>query len=137
MCLLLFSDTHPPQFKSCPSTLSNYTRPDESTGLVMWKVPEATDNSGIDPVITCNSQKNLFTIGRTEIVCEAVDESSNRAKCYFVVNIIGKHFSFFKILSLFYWYIFSLKISGFVMKKNLKNKTIVMGERNAPQRLIV
>ena len=61
-----------------------------STALVNWEQPNATDNSGHVKSVTCLPQAgSLFPIGQTNVTCEALDDAGNNATCYFNVNVIG------------------------------------------------
>ena len=61
------------------------------TAMVEWEGPKASDNSGNVSHIICNPQSGTnFTIGQTDVICEAVDGSGNRASCSFQVNVTGK-----------------------------------------------
>ena len=49
------------------------------------------DNSGDAVNVVCNNVSGAqFNIGHTEVVCEAVDSSENKAECQFNVTINGK-----------------------------------------------
>ena len=74
----------------CPSDI--YTSADERnpTALVLWKQPNATDNSGHVEKVTCSPQAgSLFSIGHTKVTCGALDDSGNNATCYFNISVIG------------------------------------------------
>ena len=74
----------------CPKNLSTSTGEGNSTALVLWKHPNATDNSGHVKEVTCSPQAgNLFPIGQTNVMCEAVDDAMNNATCHFYVDVIG------------------------------------------------
>ena len=61
--------------------------------MIEWADPIASDNSG-KVSVTCDPQSRTnFTIGETTIICDAVDESGNKAQCYFKVIVTGRlHF---------------------------------------------
>ena len=55
----------------------------------IWDVPTAFDNSG-KVIVTCDpSSGTTFPIGHTDVTCEAVDRSKNKAECSFSVNVIA------------------------------------------------
>ena len=78
-------------FEYCPVDLYKNTSIGESTALVVWKDPEAVDDSRNDPTVTCSPREGNFPIGRTEVYCQAVDEDGNEAKCTFNVTVFGKN----------------------------------------------
>ena len=87
---VVFTDTESPDI-ACPYDMSTSTDEGNSTALVMWKQPNATDNSGHVKEVTCYPQAgSAFPIGQTNILCEAVDDAGNKATCYFNVNVSGK-----------------------------------------------
>ena len=58
--------------------------------MVTWNDLQTTDNSGQSPIVTCNTESgSLFEIGKTEVICQAVDPSGNQAMCMFTVKIEG------------------------------------------------
>ena len=69
---------------------------DEGEATAMVKREEAikiSDNSGSISHIACTPQLGTnFSIGQTEVSCEAVDGSGNRAECSFQLNVIGTIF---------------------------------------------
>ena len=83
------TDTKAPNIE-CPSDLSKSTDEGNSTALVIWKLPNTTDNSGHVKEVTCSPQTgSLFPIGQTKVTCEAVDDAGNNVSCRFYVNIVG------------------------------------------------
>ena len=72
--------------------MSFQTEKAKPTAVVEWKQARASDNSQISPQVSCNLQSGTnFNIGRTNVTCEAVDGSGNRAECSFQVDVIGKY----------------------------------------------
>ena len=58
--------------------------------MVAWIDPQATDNSGQISTMTCDVESgSRFQIGKTEVICQAVDPSKNQASCLFIVQIEG------------------------------------------------
>ena len=73
------------------------------TTMVLWESPKASDNSGNVSQIICDPQSGTnFIIGQTNVICEAVDGSGNRAACSFQVNVTGK-----SLCSVYQRYLFS------------------------------
>ena len=59
-------------------------------GIVKWKEPAVTDNSG-NVSFTCDAHSGTkLSIGRKIINCEAVDGSGNRANCSYTLTVYGK-----------------------------------------------
>ena len=76
---------------TCVSNQSFNTDKSIDTAMVVWEGPKALDNSGNVSIIICDPQSGTnFTIGQTNVFCEAVDGSGNRALCSFQVNVTGK-----------------------------------------------
>ena len=76
---------------TCVSNQSVSTDNGMDTAMVVWNGPKASDNSGNVSRVICDPQSGTnFTIGQTNVICEAVDDSGNKAACYFQVNVNGK-----------------------------------------------
>ena len=92
MCLLcIFIDTEDPTFISCPANQTKNTASSLSTAVVIWTGPQANDNSGHPPSVTCSlASGSQFEMGKTEVTCEARDPSGNKALCAFVIEVRGK-----------------------------------------------
>lgn len=83
-------DKEPPRFEFCPSTRTNTTEPGQAAAVVAWEDPKATDNSNLEPNVTCDSKTGTpFPIGQTKVNCIAEDKSGNRGECNFYVNVKG------------------------------------------------
>ena len=75
----------------CPTNQTFETDSGQPTAVVVWTDVKATDNSGENLIVTCNSDSgSQFEIGLTEIVCEAWDLNRNHAMCTFTVYVKGK-----------------------------------------------
>ena len=62
----------------------------QSTALVTWTDPTATDNSGRNVTITCSvNSKSHFEIGQTDVFCEAQDPYGNNSTCIFTIDVQG------------------------------------------------
>ena len=76
---------------SCPANQTSNTDPGQSTALVVWQDPSATDNSGDRPTVVCNPPSGTsFPIGSTKVTYTALDGYGNTDSCSFYVDIIGK-----------------------------------------------
>ena len=85
------TDAEDPTIRTCPSNQSLETDFGKPTAVVSWTNVNATDNSRQLPAVTCDAESgSQFGIGKTEVICEAVDVAGNRATCMFTVNIQGK-----------------------------------------------
>ena len=59
--------------------------------LWVWTAPVAIDNSKLTPSITCNLANGIqLGIGKTGVICKALDQAGNEATCSFIVDIEGK-----------------------------------------------
>ena len=82
-------DDEPPNI-TCIADMEVGTDTGKPTAVVEWQKPTTTDNSGDIVNITCSPESGTeFTIGQTNVTCEAVDMSGNRAACSFNVSITG------------------------------------------------
>ncbi len=84
-------DTIPPVIRNCPSDKTETT----STGVaqVTWTEPSATDNSGIEPIVSrSHAPGSSFFVGTTTVVTYTFsDLSGNTARCTFNVIVSGEH----------------------------------------------
>ena len=79
---------------TCVGNQSINTGKGVDTAMIVWEGPKASDNSGNVSHVICNPQSGTnFTIGQTNVICEAVDGSGNKAACAFQVNVTGKYLS--------------------------------------------
>ncbi len=87
----LSTDNENPILESCPANKTSYNDPGQSTALIVWQDPSATDNSGDSPTVVCNPPSGTnFTIGSTNVTCTALDGYGNQGNCSFYVDIIGE-----------------------------------------------
>ena len=94
-CSIVFfiADAEAPQV-SCPSNISSSTDPGENTTTVTWTNVTAADNADPNPELGCAPESGgQFSIGVTEVECEAIDSSGNKAACQFTVNVIGMFYN--------------------------------------------
>ena len=84
------TDAEDPTIQNCPSNQSLETDLGNPTAVVSWINLNASDNSRQLSTVTCDPESgNQFGIGKTKVICEAVDFAGNRATCVFTVNIQG------------------------------------------------
>ena len=89
--MFLVSDNEDPVISNCPANQTKDTIPSLSTAVAVWADPQANDNSGITPTVTCSiDSESKFQIGQTEVECKARDPSGNQATCTFIIEVIGK-----------------------------------------------
>ena len=89
---------------TCPVNQTVNTQPSKANASVVYTDPQATDNSGQIPTITCDAESgSQFWIGETEVTCQAVDPTGNQATCTFTVKIKGSLFTFFICVIRFYY----------------------------------
>ena len=75
----------------CPTNQTTETDLTKSTNIVVWGHPVASDNSKRVPTLSCNALNgSQFEIGETEVICKALDQAGNQAKCSFIVDVKGK-----------------------------------------------
>ena len=86
---MTFSD-HEAPIIACPVNRTVNTEPSQAYATMVWTDPQATDNSGQIPTITCDADSGSnFEIGETEVICQAVDPTGNHATCKFTVKVEG------------------------------------------------
>ena len=84
-------DAEAPTFNSCPGNQDIEVFLNQSMAVAVWDDPVASDNSELNPTLTCSFHSgSQFGIGKTDVVCQAVDDSGNNASCVFTVNVTGK-----------------------------------------------
>ncbi|XP_071959490.1 uncharacterized protein [Antedon mediterranea] len=81
-------DTESPTL-DCVSNVTVYTDLNSATANVSWRIPETTDNSGLEPILTSNYEPyTLFDIGTTLVMYTSTDTSDNGETCTFNVTVI-------------------------------------------------
>ncbi|XP_071943766.1 uncharacterized protein [Antedon mediterranea] len=74
---------------NCVSNVTVYTDLNSATANVSWPIPETTDNSGLEPILTSNYEPYaLFDIGTTLVMYTSTDASNNMQSCMFNVTVI-------------------------------------------------
>ncbi|XP_022111822.1 uncharacterized protein LOC110991038 [Acanthaster planci] len=74
---------------TCPADMTNES-PDQgqSYATITYQSPEATDNSGINPSVSCDKkQGQQFPVGSAKVTCTAVDKAGNSETCSFMVVV--------------------------------------------------
>ena len=69
-----------------------YLTRDETSTIVTWNIPEATDNSGSVSVVRISGVEpgTSLTAGQYEVVYQAVDNDDNRSPfCNLLINVEG------------------------------------------------
>lgn len=105
-----YTDKEVPRITNCPSSLTIYLEPGQSSQIVTWNEPIFTDNVEVInlnksrvsrnqfPISAagCHSQRlsvkepgELFQAGYHDIVYEAQDGAGNQAKCQFTIHVTG------------------------------------------------
>ena len=75
---------------TCPANQVLNTDLSQAYATVFWIDPQVTDNSGQIPTMACDVESGShFGIGETEVICEAVDSTGNKATCTFILTIKG------------------------------------------------
>ena len=75
----------------CPADQTESIGTNQSTAMVVWKDPEATDGNGNPLEATCKPKSGSeFPIGNTKVVCRTADKKNLKASCKFEVIIKGK-----------------------------------------------
>ena len=70
----------------CPADLVFFTEPGRNFAIVIIDAPRATDNSGMQPIVTPPQISGEFLIGEWPVTFTARDSSGNTAQC--VVHLI-------------------------------------------------
>ena len=83
---LIYMDNTPPAL-NCPTDLVVTNPPGQCEAVVTFTVT-ATDNRDPAPVVTCIPPSgSSFPVGRTTVLCTAVDTSGNTNTCSFTVSV--------------------------------------------------
>ncbi|XP_072017379.1 sushi, von Willebrand factor type A, EGF and pentraxin domain-containing protein 1-like [Amphiura filiformis] len=83
------TDHGDPVLASCPANQATNTDPGQSTAMIAWQGPVATDNSGVSPAVNCDPPSGSnFTIRQTLVTCTASDRYGNNASCAFNVDVL-------------------------------------------------
>jgi HYR domain/GEVED domain len=81
------SDTIKPVLLTCPANISRTIS--DTTVVVTWTAPTATDNCGTPSVTSTDTSGTKFKIGVTIVTYTATDAMNNKSTCLFTVTIIN------------------------------------------------
>ncbi|XP_072017238.1 uncharacterized protein [Amphiura filiformis] len=90
-----YCDNEDPVFVSCPVNQTTDSDPGQSTALVVWEDPVATDNYVDNPTVICDpSSGTKFAIGQTLVTCMASDghgitTAAHLMLLYMTMNILN------------------------------------------------
>ena len=100
--LLLFHvDATPPSFgRTCPHDFRVFADKGQFSSFANWSEPTASDNSGLLPKVTSNFKSPPVRLNQGDhvVLYTAWDSAGNRGFCSFKVSVVGKGFSFLKIV---------------------------------------
>ena len=81
-------DGVPPAIQ-CPPNVTATAAADQSSVIVTYPPPTATDNLPGTTTTCTPPSGSAFALGATSVTCTAIDAAGNRANCSFVVNVGG------------------------------------------------
>jgi hypothetical protein len=81
------TDTIKPILTACPANVSKTIS--DTTVIVMWTAPTATDNCSTPSVSTTDTSGTNFKIGLTTVTYTATDAKNNKSTCSFTVTVIN------------------------------------------------
>ena len=80
-------DETPPTFPTTPPDIIETAGPN-GTVIVTFATPSAEDNSGVDPIVTCDPPSGtVFDVGTTPVTCTATDAAGKTAQITFDVTV--------------------------------------------------
>ena len=89
--VLLLLDKESPSFGgTCPDGLRTTADKGKSYTTVSWPPVVATDNSGINPVVTSSGVTPKYYIGKHLVKYNASDQAGNSKICQFYISVDGK-----------------------------------------------
>jgi hypothetical protein len=81
-------DVTAPVLSACPANITATTTGSNTTAMVTWTAPTATDNcSGAVTVTSTQSSGQAFAVGATTVTYTARDAANNTRTCSFVVTV--------------------------------------------------
>ncbi|XP_071951453.1 sushi, von Willebrand factor type A, EGF and pentraxin domain-containing protein 1-like isoform X2 [Antedon mediterranea] len=88
--VITVKDVEPPII-NCPPPMRIPTRRGVPWAIPKFSLEGVHDNSGVEPTVDCTpGPLDMFTIGRTETMCEAIDRSGNYAVCKFDIEVFDE-----------------------------------------------
>ena len=89
--VLLVLDRESPSFgRTCPDGFRATADKGKSYTTVSWLPVVATDNSGIDPVVTSSGVTPKYYKGKHLVVYNASDQAGNFKICQFYISVDGR-----------------------------------------------
>lgn len=89
--MLLFLDRESPSFgQTCPVDFRTTADKGKNYTTVSWPPVVATDNSGINPVVTSSGVTPKYYKGKHLVVYNASDQAGNFKICQFYISVDGK-----------------------------------------------
>ncbi|XP_072051832.1 uncharacterized protein [Amphiura filiformis] len=81
-------DTQPPNVFNCPMDIIRTLPAGQTSAVIDWIEPTATDNSGQVPNrVSSHTPLSVFNVGTTQVVYTFTDASNNQATCTFSVQL--------------------------------------------------
>ena len=90
-----FLDDEGPVLSNGPSSILVNTASGQTTAVVTWTEPTASDNSGFYTITSSHSSGANFTVGITTVTYTVVDAAGNSVTYSFNVTVTGMDFFFF------------------------------------------
>jgi hypothetical protein len=87
--MVTIHDTEPPSLTSpCPDDITVQAEKDQTTVVVSYTTPTASDNCAGVTVACDPPSDSAFPIGETHVTCTATDAHDNTASCGFTVTVL-------------------------------------------------
>lgn len=84
---IIIADTLQPMIMNCPMDTILYAQ--DTCGIVYdWELPQATDNCGLDSLVSNIMPGSFFPIDTTQVIYRAIDASGNTRNCTFNVIVL-------------------------------------------------
>lgn len=81
------SDSTDPTISNCPSNTTVVAAQGETSAIVNWTVPTASDDCALQSLNTSHEPNTSFPIGLTKVTYTATDAAGNTATCTFDVTV--------------------------------------------------
>jgi len=82
-----------PRVTNCPTSLTVYLEPGQSSQIVTWNEPIFTDNIQLVQLNKSKEPGELFQAGYHEVVYTGQDAAGNLAKCQFTIHVTSLSFA--------------------------------------------
>ncbi len=86
---ILLEDIESPEFTRCPQDVTIDPQYN-CTANIAWDLPLATDDCGVDNMLSTHIPSSSFSKGVTTVVYTATDKCGNTASCWFFITITDK-----------------------------------------------